>query len=41
MKENYLWAKETEEVAKDTSLMHSMCSEYWDDDTHDTSCEEE
>ena len=37
MKENYNWAKETEEVAKDTSLMLSMCSDCWDSE----SCEEE
>ena len=41
MKENYHWARETEEVAKDTSLKDSLCSDYWDDETHDASCEDE
>ena len=39
MKEDYYWAKQTEEVAKDTSLKSSMCSDYWEDETY--SCEEE
>ena len=37
MKENYNWAKQTEEVAKDISLKDSMCSDYWECE----SCEEE